>query len=202
MHLLQGRFPALAAVSGNMVARWAHANEVPARPRRGVLHLATPDTDVGLYIIELAKKSRYTWDTIAAELVVRHRARAPQLSECSHLTHPFSPCLSHSRARSLSLSLQERFPELGAVSEETVRVWAHANGVAARPRVRLLHDVTPGTEEGRFIIDLHDHGMAAPAIAQRFAVSTHVRLPFSRLVVTTPLTLRACLLLAGSVRRV
>ena len=104
--------------------------------------------------------------------------------------------------------LQARFPDLGAVSDDTVREWAHANGVLARPWRGLLHDVAPGTAESAFIIELAEQGQVSSVIARLFAVSTHVlhvrlvRLPFSRLVVTTPLTLRACSLLAGSVHRV
>ena len=81
-------------------------------------------------------------------------------------TSTLSPPVSPTRALSLSLSLslatspthilQERFPELGAVSEYMVRTWAHANEVPARPnrRVGLLNGVARDSYEGRYILDM------------------------------------------------
>ena len=138
MHLLQEHFPALAAVSGNMVARWAHANEVPARPRRGLLHFVTPDTDAGRYIIELAMSARDTWEEMRALLVVRRRALCARSATKCMLT-PHAPVLPLSlplaRARSLSLSRNiANAHSAGTLPGSGRRVGRHGAKVGTRER--------------------------------------------------------------------
>ena len=145
MHLLQEHFPALAAVSGNMVARWAHANEVPARPRRGLLHFVTPDTDAGRYIIELAMSARDTWEEMRALLVVRRRALcARSATKCVLTPQPFPP-LSLPLARALSLSLSLSQHRQRTFCRNASRIWAPCRGTwwqYGRTRMACLRDRT------------------------------------------------------------
>ena len=69
--VLQVRFVEFRGVTGRTVSNWAHAAGVPALRRHHLLHLATPGTDEGAFILDLATTTLYTWDEIAGYVAVR-----------------------------------------------------------------------------------------------------------------------------------
>ena len=120
--VLQVHFVDFRGVTGRTVADWAHAAGLPARPRRALLSNVAPRSEEGRFILRLALNTRqYTWDTIAAQVGVRHQAlRARSTATCVLTPHPFLPRVSRTRALSLALS-QHRQRTFG---RHASRIWA------------------------------------------------------------------------------